>query len=232
MSSTFPPGREGDLITSSANFGTKITATPLIFGLSAPQATSFNAVQVSFVSAHTVANDPLTRSHANIIAKDAAKSALLASYRQLAGIVQRFPGTTNFMRAELGIPLRSAEPTPIPPPASAPLVAIKSAVGRTLTVRLIDIANPTRRGKPAGVSGAAVFSFVGTGTGAPPADLSNWKFEGNTGRTTVGIVFPSSVASGATAWVIAYWFNPRKQAGPASDPISANLPGGSVSLAA
>ena len=30
----------------------------------------------------------------------------------------------------------------------------------------------------------------------------------------------------------AFWFNGRKQSGPACAPISANLPGGSVSMAA
>lgn len=224
----FPPSREGDLITSSGNFDTKITATPVVFGLSVPQAASFHTLQAAFVAAHTVANDPLSRSHANIVAKNAAKDALIANYRLLAGIVQRFPGTTNFMRAELGLPLRNL-PSPIPPPAGAPLIAVLSAVGRTARIRLIDVANPTRRAKPAGVSGASVFSFIGA---AAPADLADWTFEGNSGRTTLGVAFPSSVPAGATAWFCAFWFNPRKQAGPNSAPVSTNLPGGSVSLAA
>lgn len=229
MATRFPPSREADLITSSANFDVKITATPTTFGLTAPQATAFHTTQQAFATAYTVAHDPLTRSPANIIAKDAAKAALLASYRQLAGIVQRFPGTTNFIRSELGLPLRHPEPTPIPVPSSAPLVAIKSVSGRTARCRLIDAANPTRRGKPAGTSGAAVFSFVGA---TAPANLADWTFEGNTGRTTIDIVFPTTVLAGATIWIIAYWFNPRKQAGPNSDPVSANLPGGSVSAIA
>jgi hypothetical protein len=79
------------------------------------------------------------------------------------------------------------------------------------------------------VIGAAVFSFVGA---TPPADLSAWKFEGNTGRTRIDVALPSGVANGATVWFIARWFNPRKQNGPVGDPVSANLPGGSVSMAA
>ena len=53
----------------------------------------------------------------------------------------------------------------------------------------------------------------------PPAELSAWKFEGNTGRTTIDVLFPTSVASGATVWFTAFWFNPRKQQGPACDPV-------------
>jgi hypothetical protein len=225
----FPPDREADLVSSASNFDVKTTAAPTTFGLSVPQCTAFHTVLTAFVAARTVALDPLTRSPANIVAKDIAKNSLLASYRQLAGIVQKFPGTTNFIRAELGLPLRFPEPTPIPPPAAAPLLQVKSVSVRTARVRLIDAANPTRRGKPAGVSGAAVFSFVGSE--APP-DLTEWTFEGNAGRTTVDVVFPSSVENGATVWITAYWFNPRKQAGPTANPVSANLPGGSVSIAA
>lgn len=229
MAAKFPPEREADLVSSASNFDVKITATPTTFGLTAAQATAFHTTLTAFITARTTAIDPLTRSPANIVAKDIAKAALLASYRQLAGIVQRFPGTTNFMRSELGLPLRHTEPSPIPPPAAAPLVEVRSVAGRTARIRLIDTANPTRRGKPAGTSGAAVFSHVGP---TAPAELSDWTFEGNTGRTTVNLAFPPTVLSGATVWITAYWFNPRKQAGPAADPVSANLPGGSVSLAA
>jgi len=86
-----------------------------------------------------------------------------------------------------------------------------------------------KKAKPVGVSGAAVFSFIGS---APPAQLTDWVFQGNTSRTIVDITFPADTANGATVWVTAFWFNNRKQSGPATDPKSANLPGGSVSMAA
>jgi hypothetical protein len=228
MGVKFPPVREADLVSSASNFDAKITASAPTYGLTTPQATSFHTVLLAFVAARTIALDPLTRSPANIIAKNIARDVLLAAYRQLAGIVQRFPGTTNFIRSELGLPLRM-HPAPIPPPASAPLIEVKSVAGRTARIRLIDAANPTRRGRPPYTNGAAVFSFVGA---TPPASLSDWKFEGNTGRTSVNILFPDTVPSGATVWISAYWFNPRKQGGPTSDPVSANLPGGSVSAIA
>ncbi len=229
MASKYPPAREAQLVTYSANFKTKITATPTVFGLTAAQATSYGTKHDAFVAAYTVAQDPETRSPANIATKDVAKATLIAEFRMLAGIVQRFPGTTNPMRVELGLPERDTEPTPIPAPSAAPMIEVKSVSGRTARIRLMDSASPTRRGRPAGTIGAAVFSHVGP---TPPADLAAWKFEGNTGRTTVDVLFPSTVASGATVWLTAFWFNPRKQSGPACDPVSANLPGGSVSTLA
>lgn len=229
MSNSYPPSREAELVTWSVNFKTKITATSTTFGLTAGQATTYGTLHDAFVTAYTVANNPLTRSPMNVATKNVAKATLVAQIRLLGGIVQRFPGATNPIRIDLGLPERDLVPTPIPPPANAPQVVVKSTSGRTVSIRLIDIDNPTRRGKPAGVSGASVFSFVGA---TPPVELTAWKFEGNTGRTTVDVVFPGAVADGAKVWLTAFWFNPRKASGPACDPISANLPGGSLSQAA
>jgi hypothetical protein len=227
MATKFPPGREADLITSASNFDAKITASAPTFGLTSAQATQFHTLLQNLITARAVAQDPLTRSPANIIAKDEKKALLIANYRLLAGIVQRFPGTTNFIRSELGLPLRNPEPSPVPVPSAAPVLQLKLTVGRTIRVRATDPANPTRRGKPPGVAGIAWFSHVGP---AAPEALADWTFQGNSGRTTVDIVFPNSVAAGATVWVIAFYFNPRKQPGPNTiTPLSANLPGGTVS---
>ena len=229
MAFRFPPAAEAELVTWSNTFKTKITRSPTTYSLTAAQATSYGTKHDAFVAAYTIAQDNETRSPANISTKDLQKAILIAEIRMLAGVSQRWPGMTNPLRIELGLPPRDFEPTPIPPPGAAPGIVVKSAQGRTVRIRLIDVAQPTRLGKPAGVSGASVFSFVGAN---PPAELSGWKFEGNTGRTTIDVLFPTSVASGATVWFTAFWFNPRKQQGPACDPVSANLPGGSVSTIA
>jgi hypothetical protein len=226
MANGFPPAREADLVTFSLNFKTKITASPTTYSLTAAQATSYGTLHDAFVASYTTATDPATRSPMNIAEKDDKKLALVENLRLLAGIVQRAPGTTNPMRIDLGLPTRNFEPAPVPPPADPPQVAVRSVNGRTAHLRLEDVANPSRRGKPAGVFGAAVFSHVGA---TPPAELADWKFEGNTGRTKFEVNFPSDTPAGATVWFTAFWFNQRKESGPPCDPICTNLPGGSVS---
>ena len=228
MATTFPPDREAELVTWANNLGAKITSSPTTYGLVAGQCTTYNTLLSAFVNSFNIAQADATRSPMNVALKDQAKANLVANIRLLGGIVQRFPATTNAMRLDLGLPVR-VQRAPIPAPSSAPMVDVKSVAGRIASLRLIDAANPTRRGLPPGTIGASVFSFVGA---SAPADLASWKFEGNTGRTKFDISFPTTVASGATVWFTAYWFNPRKQTGPVSDPVSANLPGGSVSMAA
>ena len=229
MPSNFPPRREANLVIWSGIFGSKITLSPGAVGLNAGQCTTYNGYQSAFVNAYTIAQADATRSPMNVSLKNQAKANLIRNIRLLAGIIQKFPGTTNPMRMDLGLPVRGTSPTPIPAPSGAPLVEVKSVSGRTARLRLIDGANPTRRGMPPGTAGASVYSFVGA---SAPSEVSAWKFEGNTGVTRLDVTFPSTVANGATVWFLACWFNPRKENGPLSDAVSANVPGGSVSMAA
>ena len=112
-------------------------------------------------------------------------------------------------------------------PEHAPDVDFVSVIGRTVKIRLHDSQSPSRRGKPPHIDGASVFSHVGD---APPASISDWKFEGSTTRTVAEINFDSSTPPGAKVWVTAFWFNPRSQSGPACDPVSTHLQGGGVTI--
>jgi hypothetical protein len=225
----FLPSREASLVTWANNFSTLITATPTAFGLVAGQATSFATLNTAWVSAYNTAKAPTTRSPSNIQAKKTAKHALIANARQLAAIIQKYPSITNAQRSSLGLTVPSA-PSPVPPPSDAPAMEITSVSGWTVNFRLHDATTGSKRGKPAGVSGASIFSFVGA---TPPGDISAWKFEGSTSRTVkLQATFDSSTAPGTKVWLTAFWFNPRKQSGPACSPVSTNLQGGSVAMAA
>jgi hypothetical protein len=224
----FLPTREAELVTWSQNFDTRITATPVAFGLTAAQATTYGGLHDAFVTAYNAATSDATNSRSARITKNDAKRALIENARLLAGIVQKFPGTTNTMRSDLGLTVKDAGPTPIPPPAMAPSILVKSGTGNTVRIRMVDPANPTRRARPAGVDGIAVFSFVGP---VAPTDQAGWQFEGNTTRTTVDVVFPGTTTPGAKVWFTAFYFNSRKQSGPAAAPISTNLAGGGAMAA-
>jgi hypothetical protein len=228
MPRDYIPSRESDFVTWSANFAAKIIVAPSTLGLVPAQAVGYGALNTAFAAAYATANDPATRSPSNIVAKNMAMEALKENARELARIIQAYPAITPEQISELGLTVRDSGGSPINPPADAPKMDIVSAVVRTVKIRLHDAANPTRRGKPEGVSGASIFSYVGA---TPPAEIAAWKFEGSTTRTVVDVEFDPSVASGATVWLTAFWFNPRSQSGPACAPVSTNLPGGAVMAA-
>ena len=224
----FIPGREPELVTWSTNFDQKINAAAVSYGLTVAQASAYTAKHTAWLSSYQAANNPDTRSPSKVIAKDSAKTALISEARMLARIVQATPTVTPEQKSDLGLTVRDVEPSPQPIPPFAPTVVALSSTGYTARVRMIDPNNPTKRGKPDFVDGIAVFSFVGD---EAPTTEAAWKFEGNMTRTTVDVQFPSTTASGAKVWFTAFYFNEKKQSGPAATPVSINLPGGGAMAA-
>lgn len=218
-SSTYLPSREGELVTWSANMSALLAADPVIYGLTLGQATDFATLQTAYADAYTIANNDSTRTPASIVTKNDAKEALIngpGGIRELVDIIQAFPGTTNTMRANLQITVRDTEPSPIDPPASAPVLEVMKVWGRQVTVRIKVTADSETRGKPEGVAGATVLRAVGEN---PPSNEEGWKFVGNTGRTSYTFNLPDTVEPGSKVWITAFWFNPRKQSGPGATPV-------------
>ncbi len=224
MAADYIPTTDAGLLAFGGNFSTIITASPLPLGLTAPIAVILAGKQAAYAAAYTLAVDPATRGGASILAKEIARTDLVKYIRLLARTIQGTMTVTDAQRYALGLTVRDISPSPIPAPSSAPDVDIVSVAGRTVKIRLHDSTSPTRRGRPPGVAGASLFSFVGT---TPPASLSAWHFEGNTTRTNkLEVLFDAGVPGGATVWFAAFWFNARTQAGPTSTPVSGNIPGG------
>ena len=225
------PTREADLVQWSSTFGAYITANAAAVGLSAAQATAYNGLQVAFSDAWALANANATRTPSSIETKDGAKDALISGpdgIRALVPIVQAFPGTTNAMRRDMGLTVRDSEPTPVPAPTLPPDLAVQSVLDRTVTFRLRDIQDTTRRGRPAGVDGATILMFVGD---SPPGDPLGWTLLMNTSKTTLSIDFPPSIQPGAKVWLTAFWFNQRKESGPIASPVSVRLSDGLAAAA-
>jgi hypothetical protein len=224
------PIKDTLLIPWGLNFDTKVTLSPVTYSLTAAQATSFHTAYQAYVTAYNAvatAREAGTRSKVLTSTRDAAKAALQAIGRELYGFVQDSTTVTAANKEDIGVNPRNRLPTPIPAPDTAPEIDIVSTTGNTVKIRL-HRAGSTRRAKPDGASGAAVFSFVGA---AAPVDEGAWKFEGNTSRTIIDIAFPPATAPGARVWFTAFWFNQRKQQGPAAAPVGTNIPGGSAMAA-
>lgn len=225
--SGFLPDTDSGLLAWSLNFKTLIQAGAVSYGLTVPLATAYGALHDAYADALAAA-DPAIRTRGSVAAKNTARANLKANARLLDRLVQGTGTVTDQQKRDLGLNVRSA-PSPIPPPADAPGLDILSVSGWTVKIKLHDTASSARRGKPPGVTGASIFSFVGA---EAPADIGSWQFEGNTGKTSGTVTFPNTLAAGAQVWITAFWFNGRKQSGPACAPVPTNLQGGGVSLAA
>lgn len=216
MSKPFYSLSDTNLLAWSNNFSARLTATPAAFGLDGKKASSYAALNAAFDAALTAWRDPITRTPISMANKTAAREALLADARYLVATIDTNPATTDAQRDELVIKARKKS-TPIPAPSVSPLIDVEAVNGQVVTLRLHS---EGRRGRPAGVQGASMFTFVGT---TPPADTAQWKFEGLITRTKFDLRFESS-ASASTVWVTAFWYNERGQSGTACAPVSINLP--------
>jgi hypothetical protein len=223
---SFLPAKDSALLAWSLNFSTRITATPTAYGLTAALATAYSTVHTNFATA-LAACDPEERNQIATAVKDAARAALEAQARLLANLVQGTAAVTDAQKLELGLNVR-AMPQPVPAPGMAPGLLLQAVEGNTAYLRLLDVDNPTRRGKPADVDGATVFSFVGA---AAPTDANDWQFEFNTARASAEVTFPGTLTLGTKVWITAFWFNARKERGPLATPLGVTLLGGAPGVA-
>jgi hypothetical protein len=227
MARNFYFGKDSDIVAGSANFSTLITASPTTYNLVAAQATAFAALNTALQSAYTASINPDTRTPVTVGAKRIAVANMRANAVLLSKIIYSTATVNDSQLTALGL-LPRASRTPVPAPSAAPGIDIVSSVGNTVKIRLHDSTSSTRRGKPAGVSGASVFSFVGA---VAQTDAAGWTFEGNTSKTVVEVAFPNTSAPGAKVWFTAYWFNARKQSGPPAAAVGTNIPGGAAMAA-
>jgi hypothetical protein len=230
MTRGFMPNTDGGLLGWSLNFRNLIQANPLSVGLTPALAAGYGVLHDNYATAYAAA-EPSIRSKFSVAQKNAARTELKNQARLLANLIRGTASVTDAQKVELGLTVKKSG-SPIPPPDAAPGLSVISVSAWNVRIRLRDTSG--LRSMPAGVSGASFFSFVAP-AGSPsatPSDLSDWKFQGNTGRTRLDVTFDSALPPGAKVWLTAFWFNGRKQRGPICTPVSTNLQGGGVALAA
>ena len=221
------PLTDNALLAWSLNFSTKVSSMPTAFGLTAAQAASYALVHGTFASA-MAAVAPTVRNKSATAAKNTARTALKLAANQTVDLVNGTPTVTNSQKISLGINVR-VKPVPAPIPTTSPGLTVLSVSAWSVNLRLHDSASSAKRGRPPGVIGAALFSYIGA---TPPVDIGGWQPEGMTGKTNVTISFANSNPPGTKVWFSAYWFNGRKESGPSTPPVSTYLQGGSMSMAA
>lgn len=227
----FAPKRDADLLAWSNNFEARVSASPAMYGLSVAQAGVYSGLHAAFAAAYATARSPNTNSKANVNAKNVAREQLLngsGGARALVNIVQAFPGTTDDMRAQLGLRIRDRDLSPIAAPSAAPSLTVLYAIGRLVKVRLRDRQSADRRGKPEGALGATVLYCVGEG---PSEHLSNWSFAMNTSRPVFDVEIPGQVPAGSQVWLTAFWFNARMEVSPSATPASVHISQGLAAAA-
>jgi hypothetical protein len=225
MGKNYFNGTDAELYTGAQNFASIVTEGPGLYGLTSTQAAAITALSEDYSEKYLAAINPTTRTKAAIAAKNLSRKNLCKMASDLAQIVQATPSVTDEMKIVLGLNVHK-QPASRQRPTARPGVDLISVVERDVNVHIHDIDSITKRGKPADVEAAWVYSFVGP---EYPSDPSQWTFEGSTSKANYKITFPNSLPGGTQVWICAAWINAKQEAGPTSVPITTNLQGGGSS---
>ena len=227
MGSALQSKTDGELLSWSRMFSELINLTPGDYGLSSVAAAEYAALNSEYSDAFYTANDASRRTTVAVLAKNMARAALRSKASLLIKVIDGTPSVTDDKRSMLGLRVKT-NPVRVQPPDSAPLVRLILTAERSVSVRLFNDASE-KKTRPTGATSATVFSHVGE---TAPGELSDWKYEGVTTTSKYEVNFRSSVANGALIWIAAFWSNDRMQPGPLCRPVSLNIAGGGVSMAA
>ena len=218
----FLPLTDAALLAFTENFARILDASYGDYDLTPQAAADYAAKQADYAAKLRAAVDPATLGRRTVFLKNEAKTTLVAATRRIARQIGGLIEVSNEQRQALGLTVRSTASRSIPVPTAVPLVKIRKVEGRIVTVELLQSAS--RRGKPAGVAQAMLFTYCGT---IAPQGLEDWQYALTATRTVVDLPFAPS-ATGDTAYVTAFWCNAKGQAGPAARPASVNLAAGNA----
>jgi hypothetical protein len=212
------PQRDSELVAWSDNFVTKVAASATKWEIPAREVTDLQIAANSFAVLHAQADSP-EKNSVIVAEKNAARDALEAKIRELAGFRLNNPVITDAERISLGLHVRDTKPSNIPVPKSRPELDIDVLDFRRLKIVFHDMDSDSKA-KPYGVNGAVVLYAV---LDTPPADVNALSRSALATRTPHILEFTEE-ERGKTVYVAICWQNEKGERGPWSEIESAIVP--------
>ena len=222
MSAPYIPAKDSLFQAWALNFNTLILANPANYGLAAADATAIGVQYAAWYAAWQLAINPATRTKPSVAAKDATKAASMALFRLYAQQVRRNAGVSNALKANLGLTIADLTPTPIPAPATSPILEVVAATPLQHTIRYADQNTPALRAKPQGVLFLEIHAATSATVISNPDLLPIIK---NATKQPVAIDWTSGDV-GKTAYYAGRWITRRGLVGPWSNIVSFTVANG------
>lgn len=213
---SYIPTRDSELDPWLLNFKTLIAATPTNYGLVAADATAIGNAYTAWHTAFLAATNPTTRTRATVMTKNEQKVTVLGVVRGYAATIRANRAVTDELKIGLGLHIRDTQPTPVPTPATYPVLAVAGMGQGVQDLRAADQNTPSRRGRPSGTAGLLLFRAVNTTPITDPAQASFLSF---VTRSEYQSNF-TSADNGKTATYFARWTNSKGEVGPWGPPVS------------
>lgn len=223
------PTTDERLVPYVNNFYTRANAAPTDFGFVAAQITQLGTLRTPYIDLMADIAEG-AKSKSLVADKNAAKVALLEYLRELYAFCAANLAVSAGNKELLGVVVRKTEPSVVPPPGLAPVVTIKSVMGRVVRGNLRDATTESSRRRPINAKGATI--LIAYGATPPASGGPGWSVAGQTGKTQFVVEFPASVQPGTPCYIVAVWYSDRGAYSPASDPITTYLQIGPAAEAA
>jgi len=221
MAGGYIPVKQQALDAFAQNFSTLISASPGTYGLMASDAAQIASQANLYHAALTLVLNPATRTTATVADKNGKKAGMLQVLRIYAQMIKLNQGVSDLAKRALGLTINDTTRTPYPVPSSAPKLTLNAKAGGAVSLQVRDSADPTRKAKPAGVQGTAVYASIGN---APPADPTTLPLYDLVTKNAIDLaVAPGDL--GKTMYVYGRFYNPAGQRGPLSAMASMVLGG-------
>ncbi|MBY0310533.1 MAG: hypothetical protein K2W85_00535 [Phycisphaerales bacterium] len=237
------PRPDGDFTAWSAQYFESVKKFWQAHGLDDNDLKPLEAGQAAWAAAMTKYVQAEAAYNAALEAKRDARAAFEAAIRPVSAFIQTYFKTTDADRATIGITVKDTGGTPVPRPATSPLVSIKLGDRLKHTLRIVDSDTPQRLAKPRGVRGCEVWMKLvdhadtvqeadGTDTSPPTenpplinpflSDPSTFTYQGLATRAHHDTEFPLE-ARGKSAVYMLRWVSTRGVPGPWSEVATATV---------
>lgn len=210
MYATYLPQKLSDFNVWFLNFSTLITANPLLYGVTAGDASTIAAAQADFASKYAISTAPATRSPVTVQDTITARNTGVQIIRSYARQILANAGVADADKVALGLKIRDTVNTPIPAPATNPVLTLLGATPGQITANYRDsAASPGVKAKPFGAVAMQLYVAFGVMPVTPDAT----PFRAQVSRTPFAIDTTEGTP-GQTAWVYGRWVTAKGLVGP------------------
>jgi hypothetical protein len=166
-SAPYIPPQDGAFDAWFSNFNTLLTATPTAYGLVAGDAIIVDAQFDIWHPSYLLLLNPATTTSPNVAAKDVARANAEAVVRPYSQRIRSNASVSDALKVGIGVNLQPVTLTPIPVPASIPVLANRGGLPGKMKLATSDSVL-SGKAKPYGVIGIELVVSYGTVAATDP----------------------------------------------------------------
>jgi len=205
------PRKDSELLLWGANFVEQVALYAGKWGIDADTVSALQAAYAKFKLSVAITDSP-AKNKVNVAEKNDDRDNFIKLVRALAGFQLKNPVITDPQRIALGLHVHDSTYTPVPVPAKAPRLVVKSYNERQLTIEYLNTDGDSKA-RPYGVNGVVIVYGV---LDTPPAIQEDLPRNVLATHTPFVLDFVET-DRGKTVYISICWQNEKGQKGPWSN---------------